>query len=78
MLRTAPDTSIAILITGSQPEFPALRRASAALPPEIDTVAMRLDPGADPGMTVLAGNLTMLTLPALNDLPALMRVVAER
>lgn len=78
VLRTAPDTSIAILITGSVPAFPALRRAAAALPSEIDTVAMRVDPRADPGMTVLGGNLTMLTLPALNDLPALMRVVAER
>ena len=77
MLRTAPDTSIAILISGSVPEFSVVRRAAAAIPVEIDTVALRVDPAGDPGMTTV-GNLTVLTLRALNDLPALMRVVAER
>lgn len=77
VLRTAPDTSLAVLITGSIVPFSAVRRAGAALPPEIDTVALRVDPGADPGMTTV-GDMTVLTLRALNDLPALMRVVAER
>jgi uncharacterized protein (DUF58 family) len=77
ILRNAPDTSIAILITGSVLPFGTMRRAAAALPPEIDTVALRVDPKADPGMTSV-GNITVLTLHALNDLPALMRVVAER
>jgi uncharacterized protein (DUF58 family) len=77
VLRTAPDTSIAILITGSTLPFGAVRRAAAALPPEIDTVALRVDPGADPGMTAV-GTVTVLTMRALNDLPALMRVMAER
>jgi uncharacterized protein (DUF58 family) len=77
VLRTAPDTSIAILVTGSVPAFAVVRRAAATVPVEIDTVAIRVDPGADPGMTTV-GNLTVLTLPALNDLPALMRVVAQR
>ena len=77
VLRTAPDTSIAILITGSVLPFGTMRRAAASLPPEIDTVALRIDPQADPGMTTV-GNITVLTLHALNDLPALMRVVAER
>jgi hypothetical protein len=54
-----------------------MRRAAAALPPEIDTVALRVDPGADPGMTTV-GDMTVLTLRALSDLPALVRVVAER
>ena len=77
MLRTAPDTSLAVLITGSIVPFRVVRRAAAALPPEIDTVALRVDPAADPGMTTV-GELTVLTLRALNDLPALIRVVAER
>jgi hypothetical protein len=77
VLRNAPDTSIAILITGSLPAFSVVRRAAAALPIEIDTVALRVDPRGDPGMTTV-GNLTVLTLRALNDLPALMRVVADR
>ena len=77
VLRNAPDTSIAIVITGSVLPFGTMRRAAAALPPEIDTVALRVDPKADPGMTSV-GNITVLTLHALNDLPALMRVVAER
>ncbi len=77
VLRTAPDTSIAILISGSVPEFAVVRRAAAAIPVEIDTVALRVDPAADPGMTTV-GTMTVLTLRALNDLPALMRVVAER
>jgi hypothetical protein len=77
VLRTAPDTSIAILITGSVLPFGTTRRAAASLPPEIDTVALRIDPNADPGLTSV-GNITVLTLHALNDLPALMRVVAER
>ncbi len=77
VLRTAPDTSLAVLITGSVVPFSVVRRAGAALPPEIDTVALRVDPAADPGMTTV-GQMTVLTLRALNDLPALMRVVAER
>jgi hypothetical protein len=77
VLRTAPDTSLAVLITGSIVPFSVVRRAGAALPPEIDTVALRVDPAADPGMTAV-GQMTVLTLRALNDLPALMRVVAER
>jgi hypothetical protein len=77
VLHTAPDTSIAILISGSVPEFSAVRRAAAAIPVEIDTVALRVDPAGDPGMTTV-GNMTVLTLRALSDLPALMRVVAER
>ena len=77
VLRTAPDTSLAVLITGSIVPFRVVRRAAAALPPEIDTVALRVDPAADPGMTTV-GELTVLTLRALNDLPALIRVVAER
>lgn len=77
VLRTAPDTSLAMLITGSLLPFGTVRRAAAALPPEIDAVALRVDPTADPGMTTV-GNITVLTLPALNDLPAIMRVVAER
>ena len=77
VLRTAPDTSLAVLITGSIVPFRLVRRAAAALPPEIDTVALRVDPAADPGMTTV-GETTVLTLRALNDLPALIRVVAER
>ena len=77
VLRAAPDTSVAILITGSILPFGTVRRAAAALPPEIDTVALRIDPNADPAMT-RAGNLSVLTMPALHDLPALMRVVAPR
>jgi uncharacterized protein (DUF58 family) len=77
VLRTAPDTSIAMLITGSILPFGTVRRAAASLPPEIDTVVLRVDLNADPGMTTV-GNITVLTLHALNDLPAIMRVVAER
>ena len=77
VLRTAPDTSLAVLITGSIVPFRVVRRAAAALPPEIDTVALRVDPAADPGMTTV-GEMTVLTLRALNDLPALIRMVAER
>ena len=77
VLRNSPDTSIAILITGSLPAFSVVRRAAAAIPIEIDTVALRVDPRGDPGMTTV-GNLTVLTLRAINDLPALMRVVADR
>jgi hypothetical protein len=77
VLRTAPDTSLAMLISGSILPFGTVRRAAAALPPEIDTVALRVDLNADPGMTTV-GNITVLTLSALNDLPAIMRVVAER
>jgi uncharacterized protein (DUF58 family) len=77
VLRTAPDTSIAMLITGSILPFASVRRAAATLPPEIDTVVLRIDANADPAMTRV-GNLTVLTLHALNDLPALMRVVADQ
>jgi len=75
VLRTAPDTSIAMLITGSALEFSALRRAAFALPPELDIVALCIDPASRTGLTQI-GQLTVLTMPTLSDLPALMRVVA--
>jgi uncharacterized protein (DUF58 family) len=75
--RVAADTSMALLITGTAPTFARLRAAAAHFSPEVTTVAVRVDPAATAGISA-AGSLTVLTLAALSELPALLRAVDLR
>lgn len=70
--RIAPDTSVALVVTGSRVPFVELQRAGAHFPPEVRVVALRVDPASPTGISG-SSTLTVLTLNALRDLPALLR-----
>jgi uncharacterized protein (DUF58 family) len=70
--KTAPATSMALLVTGARTELSVLRRAARALPPQVSVFALRVDPAAKAGLSV-SGALTLLTMPTLDSLPALLR-----
>lgn len=69
--RIAPDTSIALMITGSIIPFAELHRAALHFPPEARAIALRIDPA---GRTGISGNnsLTVLTLQSLSELGPLL------
>ena len=66
-VQTYPDLSIAFVVTGSQPTLTRLRTAALAFPSEVVTVAVRVEPGAEPTLRA-AGDLTVMTIGALHDL----------
>lgn len=70
--RTAGDTSIAFLVTGPRTSFVELQRAAHQFPVDVVTVALVVDHEQRPGLKT-AGDLPLLTLGALTDLPALLR-----
>jgi len=70
--RAVPEATYAMVVTGAQPAFAALRRACTQLPPAMPVAAVRIQPGAQPRRTAY-GALEVLTLPALADLPGLLR-----
>lgn len=63
----APDTTIALLVTGANTEFGELRRAANHFAPEVNVVAVRVDPTKPVGLTGLT-RLTVLSLPQLSGL----------
>lgn len=69
--RLAPDTSIALLITGSLVPFVALHRAALHFPQEVRTVVLRIDPAAPTAISTRS-ELTVLTLRDLAELGALL------
>lgn len=69
--RAAPDTSLAVIITGAPVPFADLQRAAAHFPTEARRLALRVDPDQPVGVRS-AGSLTLLTLQRLADLPALL------
>jgi uncharacterized protein (DUF58 family) len=71
-IRVAPDTSIALLVTGPQTPFVELHRAANQLPPEVAVLALRIDPRRPTALTDLRG-LTVLNLQKLGDLAPLLR-----
>lgn len=75
--RVAPDTSIALLVTGATPTFARLRAATAHFAPEVRAVVVRVDPSAAAGISS-AGSPTVVTVAALHELPALLRAVDPR
>lgn len=75
--RLAADTSIAVLVTGALMPFTDLRRAAAIFPPSVRTLAMVINGAGSTGISD-AGQLTVLTIPTLDDLPGVMRAVLAR
>lgn len=69
--RIAPDTSVALLITGANVAYLDLHRAAAHFPPEVRTLAVRIDPTAPTSILANRG-VTVLTLQSLAELPAAM------
>lgn len=67
----APDTTVALLVTGAHTAFPELRRAANHFTPEVNVIAVRVDPTAPVGLTGL-DRLTVLTLPQLSGLRAVL------
>lgn len=65
------DLSIAFLVTGSLVPLQRLRRAAITLPPGIAVVAVRSEPGAEPGAR-RSKEITVLTLGELGDLGQLL------
>jgi uncharacterized protein (DUF58 family) len=70
-LRMAPDTSIALLVTGSSTTFIELRRAASQFPQEVAIHALRIDPHRATAVTSIR-TLTVLTLQKLSDLNLLL------
>jgi len=68
----APDTSVALLITGARADFVDLQRAAAHYPPEVNTLGLVVDPTRPVGISGTTA-LSVLNLPHLGDLPALLR-----
>ena len=68
----APETSLAVLVTGVHSDHSVLRRAAIAFPQEVTTVALRIDTSRPVGF-VSVGAITVLSLPHLGDLAALLR-----
>jgi uncharacterized protein (DUF58 family) len=68
----APDTSVVLLVTGANTPFVALRRAALHFAPEVNKIALRIDPSRPAGISA-AGGVTVLSLSTLADLPALLR-----
>jgi len=69
--RIAPDTSVALIITGSLVPFRELQHASTHFPPEVRVIALKIDSMRPTGISS-HGGLTVLNLQTLAELPALM------
>ena len=74
--RLAPDTTVLMLLTGSVVPFRALRSAAVYFGPDVRVIAMRAEPDAPPGIS-RSGELTVLALRALTDLPLLLNTAAS-
>lgn len=70
--QTAPHTTILVLVTGARTEFGELRRAAVHFPPEVNVVGLRIDTTRPIGLSDTPA-LTLLDLPHLGDLAALLR-----
>ena len=68
----APDTSVLFLITGPHTDFITLQRAAAQFPVDVGKIAVRVDHEAGSSLR-RAGDLPVLTLANLAELPALLR-----
>jgi uncharacterized protein (DUF58 family) len=70
--RMAPDTSIALLVTGAGTPFVEMHRAAGQFPPEVATAALRIDPRRPTALTQVRG-ITILNLQQLHDLGPLLQ-----
>jgi uncharacterized protein (DUF58 family) len=69
--RLARDTTVLMLLTGSVIPFRALQAASAYFGPDVRVIALRCEPDAPPGINS-SGDLTVLALRTITDLPMLL------
>jgi uncharacterized protein (DUF58 family) len=67
-LRAAPDTSVALIVTGAATDFRRLRLAASYFPVEVSVLDVKVDPRSRVGIDTVEG-ITVLTLAALADLP---------
>lgn len=70
--RIAPDTSYLFLVTGPNTEFVELQRAANQFQVDVTTIAIRVDAESSPSLRTV-GNLPLLSLGRLDELPALLR-----
>lgn len=69
--RLARDTTVLMLLTGSVIPFRALKSAATYFGPDVRVIALRCEPDAPPGLSK-SGDLTVLALRDLTDLPMLL------
>jgi uncharacterized protein (DUF58 family) len=69
--RLARDTTVLMLLTGSVIPFRALKNAATYFGPDVRVIALRCEPDAPPGLS-RSGDLTVLALRTLTDLPMLL------
>ena len=74
--RLAPDTTVLMLLTGSVIPFSALRGAAVYFGPDVKVIALRVEPDAPPGIS-RSGEMTVLAVRALADLPLLLNTAAN-
>jgi uncharacterized protein (DUF58 family) len=67
----ARDTTVLMLLTGSVIPFRALQHSASYFGPDVRVTALRCEPGAPPGIS-RSGDLTVLALRELTDLPVLL------
>jgi uncharacterized protein (DUF58 family) len=69
--RLARDTTVLMLVTGSVVPFRTLKGAAIHFGPDVRVIALRCEPDAPPGLN-RSGDLTVLALRGLTDLPGLL------
>jgi len=69
--RLARDTTVLMLVTGSVVPFRAIKGAAVHFGPDVRVIALRCEPDAPPGLN-RSGELTVLALRSLTDLPGLL------
>ncbi len=74
--RLAPDTTVLMLLTGSVIPFGALRAAAVYFGPDVKVMAIRVEPDAPPGIS-RSGEMTVLAVRTLTDLPLLLNTAAS-
>lgn len=67
--RVAPDTTIAVVVTGSRPTTQDIRRAVAVFAQEVRVVTVRVDPDSRVSLAS-AGGVALLSVPDLTSLPS--------
>jgi uncharacterized protein (DUF58 family) len=70
----APQTSIAILVSGQSVPIEVIRSAASALGPDVTIVVMRVD-GSGRGGLAVVGNTTVVALADLDELPMAVKSV---
>ena len=74
--REAPEASVAMLITGSEPSLSDLRLGARHVPTGTRTIVVRCEAGADVSVRT-HGTLSLATLGSLDDLPRLLKRVTS-